>query len=199
MDFKINPTSKESLNLYSKKDMGKKKEELEVKKDSAIIYEKSSEEKIKGDYSDINKNKYKIDMNEIKRLKDEFNNRMIDSFLLMAKDTVLSQNISYKEALERIIKEGNIKEEDIEKAKEDISEDGYFGVEKTSDRIIEFAKVISGGDPSKIETLKEAFKKGFEEAKKAWGGELPEISQKTYDRVMEKFDDWAKEGEKVEG
>ena len=36
----------------------------------------------------------------------------------------------------------------------------------------------------------EAFKKGFEQATKAWGDELPEISQKTYDAVVEKFNNW---------
>jgi hypothetical protein len=78
-------------------------------------------------------------------------------------------------------------------AQEAISEDGYFGVNKTSERIIEFAKALSGGDKSKIESLRNAFEEGFESAKEAFGGELPEISQQTYDKVMQGFDDWAKE------
>ena len=44
------------------------------------------------------------------------------------------------------------------------------------------------GDPDKIESMREAFKKGYAQAEKTWGGSLPEISQKTYDAVMEKFD-----------
>lgn len=76
-------------------------------------------------------------------------------------------------------------------AQADIAEDGYWGVEQTSDRIIEFAKALVGDDPEKAESMREAFKKGFEEATKSWGSELPEISQKTYDAVMEKFDEWA--------
>ena len=78
-----------------------------------------------------------------------------------------------------------------EQAQKDIAEDGYWGVEKTSDRIIEFANALTGGDPDKIEDMREAFKKGYEQAEKTWGGELPEISQKTYDAVMKKFDDLA--------
>ena len=39
--------------------------------------------------------------------------------------------------------------------------------------------------------MKDAFIKGFKDATKAWGKELPELSQKTYDKVMEKFDAWA--------
>lgn len=76
-------------------------------------------------------------------------------------------------------------------AQKDIAEDGYWGVEKTSDRIIEFATALTGGDPDKIEEMREAFIKGFKQAEKTWGGELPEISQKTYDAVMKKFDELA--------
>ena len=60
-----------------------------------------------------------------------------------------------------------------------------------SERILSFAMALTGGDPDKIEDMKDAFIKGFKEATKAWGKELPELSQKTYDKVMEKFDAWA--------
>lgn len=76
-------------------------------------------------------------------------------------------------------------------AQADIAEDGYWGVEKTSDRIIEFAKGLVGNGTEKIELMRNAFIKGFKEATKSWGKELPEISQKTYDAVMKKFDEWA--------
>lgn len=78
-----------------------------------------------------------------------------------------------------------------EQAQKDIAEDGYWGVEKTSDRIIEFATALTGGDPSKIEEMRDAFIKGYKQAEETWGGELPEISKKTYDAVMKKFDDLA--------
>ena len=78
-------------------------------------------------------------------------------------------------------------------AQEDISEDGYWGVEQTSERILSFAKALTGGDPDLIDEMQEAFEKGFKEATKSWGKELPEISQKTYDAVMEKFEAWRNE------
>jgi len=78
-------------------------------------------------------------------------------------------------------------------AQADIAEDGYWGVEQTSDRILDFAKALAGNDPDKAEEMLEAFKKGFDEATKAWGDELPEISQKTYDAVLEKFEAWKNE------
>ena len=78
-------------------------------------------------------------------------------------------------------------------AEKDIAEDGYWGVEQTSNRIIDFATALTGGDPDKIEEMREAFKKGYKMAEKTWGGELPDISKRTYDAVMEKFDKLAEE------
>ncbi len=78
-------------------------------------------------------------------------------------------------------------------AQADIAEDGYWGVEATSDRIIDFAKALTGGDPSKIEDMRKAFEKGFKQAEDTFGGKLPEISQKTFDAVMAKFDKMAED------
>lgn len=75
-----------------------------------------------------------------------------------------------------------------------IAEDGYWGVEQTSQRIVSFAKALTGGDASRLEEMRDAVVKGFEAAEKAWGGELPEIASQTYDAVMKLFDDWAQEG-----
>jgi len=78
-----------------------------------------------------------------------------------------------------------------EKARELISEDGYFGVEQTSDRIVQFAISLSGNDPKRLEEIKAAINKGFQMAAKALGGTLPDISMKTYDAVMDKLNAWA--------
>ena len=81
------------------------------------------------------------------------------------------------------------------KAEEAISEDGYWGVEQTSQRIVDFAKALAGDDVSKADELLEAFKKGFQEATETWGKELPDISQQTYKAVEEKFVAWKAESE----
>lgn len=78
-------------------------------------------------------------------------------------------------------------------AQKAISEDGYWGVEQTSDRILDFAKALSGNDVSKADELLEAFKKGYKQATKAWGKELPSISKDTYDAVEKKFNAWKNE------
>lgn len=84
-------------------------------------------------------------------------------------------------------------EDTIAQAKKDIAEDGYWGVAQTSQRIFDFAKALSGGDPEKMDEMLEAFKKGYNQATKSWGKELPDISSKTYDAVMKKFDDYKNE------
>ncbi len=78
----------------------------------------------------------------------------------------------------------------VEKAKKDISEDGYYGVKQTSERILSFAKAVAGNNPKEIEKMKSAVEKGFKQVERMWGGELPDISKETYSVVMSKFDDW---------
>ena len=79
----------------------------------------------------------------------------------------------------------------IAKAKEDISEDGYWGVKQTSDRIFDFAQALAGDDEEKMKAMKKAVEKGFKEATKTWGKELPDISKNTYNAVMDKFDKYS--------
>jgi hypothetical protein len=76
-------------------------------------------------------------------------------------------------------------------AQQEISEDGFWGVKQTSERAIEFAKALSGGDPSKLELIKSAMEEGYKAAEKAWGGELPEICKQTQDATLKGLDDWA--------
>ncbi len=75
-------------------------------------------------------------------------------------------------------------------AQADIAEDGYWGVEKTSDRILDFAKALAGNDSSKAQELLDAFKQGYKQAEETWGGELPDISKRTFEAVEKKFNEW---------
>jgi len=72
-----------------------------------------------------------------------------------------------------------------------VAEDGYWGVEKTSDRIVEMATSMGGNDPEKLAEIKSGIEKGFQQASDAFGGSLPDISMQTYDAVMEKLDAWS--------
>jgi hypothetical protein len=91
----------------------------------------------------------------------------------------------------------NIADITPEEAQKLVSDDGYFGVQQTSDRIFQFAVGTAGGDTSRIDAIKEGIDKGFAEAKKAFGDWLPDISYQTYDAVMKKLDDWVAESKAV--
>jgi len=70
-----------------------------------------------------------------------------------------------------------------------IGPDGALGAEAVSQRLVDFAIAISGGDKSKADTLRSSIEQGFKEAEKILG-ELPQISKDTYKLTMEKFDAW---------
>lgn len=78
-------------------------------------------------------------------------------------------------------------------AQADIAEDGYWGVSQTSQRILDFATALTGGDPDQIEKMRSAFLKGYKQAEKTWGGNLPGICKETYDAVLKGFDKMAED------
>lgn len=156
--------------------------------DAGAVYEKTAS---------AVKAKYQPDEALVQRLKDDAAAREA-SFRSLVQKSVMGQGnaLAASDDIWKFLASGNftVTEAAKEEAKKAISEDGYWGVNQTSDRIIEFAKALTGGDPDKIEEMRSAFEKGFKEATKTWGKDLPEISGKTYDAVMEKFDKWAEEG-----
>jgi len=153
--------------------------------ETGVVYEPSTEAK-----------KYTQNTELVQKLLDE-QNVYKDQLMSYVKDALFGQSQAATNAddIWKYFADGKVTVDDAarEEAKKAISEGGYWSVESTSDRIIEMAKALTGGDPSKIQTMIDAFKQGYEEATKAWGKELPEISSKTYDSVMQKFDDWANE------
>jgi len=79
------------------------------------------------------------------------------------------------------------------RAAEDLGEDGFWGVNQTSQRILDFAKAVTGGNPAKIDRMREMAQAAFDSAAQMVGGQLPQISRDTYDAVMRGFDEWAAE------
>lgn len=76
------------------------------------------------------------------------------------------------------------------KAKASISDGGEYSVDSVATRIMDMAKALAGGDSSKLETLRGAVEKGFGAAAGKMGGKLTDISSRTYDEVMKRFDEW---------
>lgn len=180
---KVNSSSKSN-------DKSKDKEQIKNGFDeTAAVYEKSDSQKVEG----VTKKKdNSAIVAQLKADAEARYNQLIDivrQSLGGQANKVFTAETGLKSLFEKVQVDADI----IAQAKADIADDGYWGVEKTSDRILEFAKALSGDDPSKAEELLSAFKKGFDKATKAWGDKLPDISQKTYDAVIEKFNKWAQE------
>lgn len=160
--------------------------------ESGVVYEPSS----KTVTTDSSKKTYTPDTNLIARLKADAADRTAQLESLVQK-LMSQQGNAYGEANDmwQFLAGGNytVTEAAKAQAQKDIAEDGYWGVTQTSDRIMDMAKALTGGDPEKIEEMRNAFEKGYKEATKAWGKDLPSISSQTYDAVMSKFDKWAEE------
>lgn len=142
---------------------------------------------------------YKPDTNLINKLKADADART-EQLRSLVEKMITGQANTYGKANDiwSFLSSGNFTVDAATKARAqaDIAEDGYWGVNQTSDRIIDFATALTGGDPDKIEEMRDAFEKGFKKAAKTWGTSLPDISQRTYDAVMEKFDKLAEEAQK---
>lgn len=156
----------------------KQAEDSASKKESGVVYEKSAT-----DRSAI-----------IAQLKSDAEQRTAQ-LTSMVRDMMKNQGVQVgtADSIWRFLAGGNFTVTAAAKAKaqEAISEDGYYGVKQTSQRILDFAKALTGGDPSKAEEMRKAFEKGFKLATKSWGQSLPDISNRTYDAVMKGFDEWA--------
>ncbi len=160
-----------------------------VKDNTAVVYEPSTEAQ-----TNSTKKTYTQNTELVNKLKADAEARTSQLRSLVEKMfTKQGQTLASTDDMWKFLASGEFEVDAAtkEQAQEDISEDGYWGVNQTSERILSFAKALTGGDPDKIEEMREAFEKGFKEATKSWGKELPEISQKTYDAVMKGFDEWA--------
>jgi hypothetical protein len=85
---------------------------------------------------------------------------------------------------------GKVDQTTIDEAKDSISEDGYWGVNQTSDRLVSMAIALSGGDTDKADEMMAAIEKGYKQATKAWGEDLPQLCQDTMEATRQKMDDW---------
>jgi len=101
----------------------------------------------------------------------------------------VANRINAGQSLQDII--GGAHELTPEEAYAMIGEDGFFGVERTAQRLFDMAYSLSGGDDAMMERMREAVLAGFDAAERQWGSELPQISQDTRTRTMEMFEAFA--------
>ena len=74
-----------------------------------------------------------------------------------------------------------------------VSDDGYFGIGRTSRRIADFVIKGAGNDMERLQAGREGILRGFDQAEKAWGGKLPDISYATLQKSLGAIDEKIRE------
>jgi len=165
----------QSLPVVKPEKAASEKKERE-KESPAVVYEKS-DNRVKGHIYD------KMTVDRIKKETE----RAYASLRRIVEDLLTRQGKAI-----HLLEEGDeiiVDEQARQEAQELIGPDGLLGVEAVSQRIVDFAIAVSGGDKSKMDILKKAIDDGFKAAEKILGV-LPEISRETYNRIMEKLEAW---------
>lgn len=131
----------------------------------------------------------------VQSLKDDLNNQMsrfTNMMTQMFQKQGITTNLSQGNDFWKFMASGNYSVDAKTKADAQaaISEDGYWGVSQTSQRIFDFAKALAGDDPEKMKEMQAAVEKGFKQAEDAWGGSLPSICGDTHTAIGKLFDDY---------
>ena len=165
-------------------------------KETGVVYEKASEnaESKKATYS-VHKMSAEDRAVLVEQMKADQQSRQQQLANLVQEMLGKQANASNLSSLFSPENLKNVDAATIAQAKEDVSENGYYGVAQTSQRLFDFASALAGDDVEKMKDMQEAMMKGFKEATAAWGKELPEICQKTIDAANQMFEDYYKSKE----
>lgn len=167
----------------------KKSDVNETKREEqAAVYEKSADTK-KATYS-VAKMSEKDRAVLVSQLKSEQADRQ-QQLVSIVNDMMLKQ-AGAQDNVWKFLASGKFEVDAATKAQaeQDISEDGYYGVKQTSERLFDFAMALAGDDVDKMKEMQAAVEKGFKLATKAWGRDLPEISHQTLDATNKLFEEY---------
>ncbi len=194
----VNQNQIKNNNLEKNSEKTNSKESKEVVNES-VKYEKSEDVK---KYELYNSKGKKLDVDTINKMKEDAElhyKELIESVRNMIsqqglKAGALPKELEFFDKIPKTIEElrnaDGYKAENEFKVQDLNDPNNYWSAEQTSDRIVEFAKQISGGDTEKLELLKGAIEKGFSIVE-SYFDEMPSITGKTHDLIMEKLDKWA--------
>ena len=164
---------------------------------SDVVYEKSAADTSKATYS-INKMSASERSALVDQLKADQTARQQSLTDLVSK-TLGQQAKSFGIAMNddsvwKLFADGKVTVDEAarKQAQEDISEDGYWGVKQTSQRLFDFASALAGDNPETMKAMQKAMEKGFKEATKSWGKEMPEITGQTKYAANKLFDEYYK-------
>ena len=170
--------------IYEKQDANAKAVKSE-KDDEKAIYKKS-----KGDRAAI--------VQQLKAAEEQQRNNLISIVQKTLQGQVGAYGTAKGDDFWRQLAGGNFKVDAATKAQaqKDISEDGYYGVKQTSQRLFDFASALAGDDVDKMKEMQKAMEKGFKQATKTWGRELPSICKETMNAANKLFEDYYSSKEK---
>lgn len=194
-------TSNEPSNIENTETLVKINSINKKSTDEGVTYEKGDKNEA-GSYK-INKMSKEDRAALVQQLKDNMEKQK-QQMLELVNKTISGQVGTFGKANDdsfwRMLAGGNFKVDAATKAKAqaDISEDGYWGVKQTSQRLFDFASALAGDDVDKMKEMHKAMHKGFNLATKAWGKKLPDISQRTIDAADALFDNYYKSKETPE-
>lgn len=166
--------------------------------DKAAVYEKSGQtEEKKATYS-INKMSEDDRASLVKQLKADQESRqqnlinIVQNMMSKQGTTFAFASAGNDDSVWKFLASGKYTVDAATKAQaqEDISEDGYWGVKQTSQRLFDFASALAGDDKDMMQKMQKAIEKGYKQATKAWGKELPSICKDTIDATNKLFDDY---------
>lgn len=197
----ISNVSSTTASYNTSNDVSKTKSEATVKDETGVVYEKSTETKEKANYT-VNKMSEEERAALVDQLKSEQQARqqqLVDLVQKMFNEQATA--VKNSGSIWEFLASGEYEVDEATKlqAQEDISEDGYYGIKQTSERLFTFASALAGDDVEKMKEMQAAMQKGYEQATKAWGKELPEICKDTLEAANKLFDDYyaSKEGGNV--
>lgn len=168
-------------------------EKRETEQSTGVVYDKSSASKDKATYSIIKKTpgQRAAIVKQMKEDQAKRQSQLFDIVNKMFSKQADKAAMAGDEFWAKLAKGGfSVDVAAKEEAQKAISEDGYYGVKQTSQRIFDFASALAGDDEEKMKKMEAAFEKGFKQATKAWGKDLPSISNQTYDAVKNLFNDY---------
>ncbi len=170
-----------------------KTEEKKSFSSEAAVYEKTTEIPDNSNYVINRKNQTDRDA-IVAQLKSDLENRqkqLIDIVNKTLNGQTKAYGLGSGDEFWQKLASGDVKVDaaTAAQAKKDIGEDGYWGVKQTSQRLFDFASALAGDDAEKMKKMQSAMEKGFKEATKSWGRELPSISKDTLEAANKLFDD----------
>ncbi len=183
-------------NTYTPARENMKKEPAETTASEGVVYEKGSVESSKATYSiqKMSAEERSALVDQLKADQASRQKQLVDLVHQMmtgqAKTSAIASNDP--DSIWKFLASGDFTVDAATKAQaqEDISEDGYWGVKNTAQRLFDFASALAGNDEEQMKKMQDAMLEGFEKATRAWGRDLPEISQKTLDAANQLFDDY---------